>query len=177
MCIFTKNTLITPDLFATYVEVTCLDAAKSTGSLTYAPFAARVRWGWDSPIAVRHLDISDERRKEMERILVHVRCKQQDIEYEEDADTLEEITTAFEVLDTCTRNEDGTVGPDKIFCSELVAFVYQACGLIDRDRPPKEFVPSDFVSSRKYPLQLKEGSLGKEIFVNLHALHSKTDQA
>ena len=111
----------------------------------------------------------------MEKILVHVRCKQQDIEYEEDADTMEEITSAFEVLDLCTRNEDFSEGPEKIHCSELVAFVYQACGLLDRDRPPKKYMASDFVSSRKYPLQLRDGSLGKEIFINLKAVHSKND--
>ena len=134
--------------------------------MTYVPFAARVKWGWDSPIAVRHLDISDERRKEMERVLVNLRCKYLGTTYK--LDTLEPVSSAFDSLGRHTHNEGGT---ESIFCSELVAFAYHECGLLERDKPPNEYSPEDFSSSSELPLKLIEGTLQEELYVNLDAVH------
>lgn len=147
-----------------------MDAAKPTGGVTYVPFAARVQWGWDCPIAVRHLDISDERRKEMEKILVKLRCKYVGATYR--LDPAEPVSGPLFSLDSHTNNEASTEG---ISCSELVAFSYHECGLLERDKPPNEYTPDDFASSSK-PLNLIEAALQEEIYVNLDAAHSKNDR-
>lgn len=148
-----------------------MDTASPTGGVTYVPFAARVRWGWDSPIAVRHLDISDERRKEMERVLVNLRCKYVGATYNK-VDHLEPVSLQFLSSGSHTNNDAST---ESISCSELVAFSYHECGLLERDKPPNEYCPDDFASSCKHPLRLIEGTLKEEIYINLDAVHSKTD--
>eukprot|EP00927_Polykrikos_kofoidii_P050540 TRINITY_DN44437_c0_g1_i1.p1 TRINITY_DN44437_c0_g1~~TRINITY_DN44437_c0_g1_i1.p1 ORF type:complete len:243 (+),score=20.08 TRINITY_DN44437_c0_g1_i1:63-791(+) len=52
-------------------------------------------------------------------------------------------------FDTCEfgglmRSSNDT---SSLFCSELLAFVFQSAGILEKDRPADEFTPSDFLNS------------------------------
>lgn len=55
---------------------------------------------------------------------------------------------------------DMTAGP--MFCSELVAYVFQQVGLIDHSWPANAYCPTDFSSDRPNGVALRSGSFSPE---------------
>jgi len=64
-----------------------------------------------------------------------------------------------------THNEETL---DALFCSELVALVYQRMGFLaspkDGGEPSSEYVPGDFSVGFEHKLPLLKGKLGDEIY-------------
>jgi len=72
-------------------------------------------------------------------------------------------------------------GPDSLFCSELVAYVYQGVGLLkkfsDGGTIPNEFSPCDFSSDFSIKHPLLKGELEKEVMFGFppEKVHASTE--
>ena len=149
--------------------MTDLDTGKVINGVTMMPFRERCKMGWEDPIAVRHLtDISNEKREEIKEKLTFLRCQFQGRAYEEDLGELikAKVDIGQEFL-PFLQGKRGKAAMETIFCSELVACSYLVCGLLKPGKPASEYTPKDFASNADQPLELREGTLQKELYVNL----------
>lgn len=106
-------------------------------------------------IAVRHLDV--HRTPKMLSDLANFRLEMKDRPYEKSK--LELIKSAYD--GPGGHNEEDL---SSMFCSELVAELYQRWGLIDNSLSSNEFVPANFSTGRDIEL-LKGATLGPEIYL------------
>lgn len=150
-------------------ELTDLDTGKVIKGVSFVPFPPRCTLGWDGPVAVRHLvDISDERREEIRVALMDLREEFQGRPFEDDLFELAKAKLDFaDKYLPFFRTKEGEEAKETLFCSELVAFAYIASGLMDTGKPGSEYTPKDFSTKADPPIELKEGKLESEVYVNL----------
>lgn len=141
-------------------ESTTLSKIKNLGTGTHmkgvqlVPLSERFKT-YDGKAAVRHLKgvhLDPEKIQDLMEFRKEIAGRP----YEEDK--LELIKSAY----------DGIFGGNtedlsSLFCSEMVAEAYQRMNLLSEDLPSNEYTPADF--SEKFPLELLEGHLGEEIFI------------
>ena len=137
--------------------------------MTLIPFPPRCELGWDGPVAVRHLvDISEEKREAIRETLIDLRTEFQGRPFEKDV--FELVRAKVDFMDKYLpffRAKEGEEALDSLFCSELVSFAYISCGLLKSGKAASEYTPRDFSTKADKPLELIEGKLENEVYVNL----------
>lgn len=123
------------------------------------------KWGKKQYIGIRKLNI--ERTPELLQAVEREVIKHNRKPYE--MNVMELLKSLIDTFDDSpfpiTKNT--VEGADSLFCSELVAYMYQAARVIqpfhEGGTIPNEFSPCDFCSDFSYKLPLLKGTLDKEV--------------
>jgi hypothetical protein len=129
------------------------------------PLTSKIFSGWYNRVAVRRLTgIDNEKRIEIYKRMLQLRKELQGRPYEKNH--LELLMSGVKFTDEylsflLNRQEDLS----SIFCSELVAHVYQELGLIGKERYSNQYTPDDFTSHRNFTVNY--GTLEKEEYIDI----------
>ena len=91
------------------------------------PLKNKIFTGWYRHVAVRHLDVTAEKREMIYKTLVRLRKDLHGLPYKKNYMELVRAVFDSEYLRFLRNNDEDT---SSIFCSELVAIAYQEMGLI-----------------------------------------------
>ena len=149
-----------------FVGLVDIETGRVSQGVELFPLEVKVFSGWYGRVAIRRLvGLSSEKREGLGKKLMEFYSEVSGRPYERNKMhlILASLTFIEEALPFLkNRKEDLS----SLFCSELVAATYQHMGLLNRDKPSHSFTPDDF-STNRGPLQLTEGSLSEQIYVDL----------
>ncbi|MEC8325898.1 MAG: YiiX/YebB-like N1pC/P60 family cysteine hydrolase [Pseudomonadota bacterium] len=134
-------------------NVTNVDSGEPLNGVQLTPLSKRLRL-YNGVVAVRKLEnasLNDDAQAAIEQLMYEFEGKP----YEEDK--LELAKSALDLISIENEEDLST-----LFCSELIAEVYQRIGLLDEDKPSNEYTPADFAASTK-ALGLISGELTEPI--------------